>query len=92
MTLSRPAALSSVPPTPSPLLQVPSAVTSPLYVEHIRPRSRAFIDRSLVQDVGRNVCHGSDAVESAKKEIALWFEEKEIQTWKQAQNDWIYEK
>merc|ERR1712059_41282 len=24
-------------------------------------------------DVGRNVCHGSDAVESAKKEIELWF-------------------
>merc|ERR1711881_516544 len=26
----------------------------------------------LAIDVGRNVCHGSDAVESAKKEIALW--------------------
>ncbi|SCZ96651.1 BZ3500_MvSof-1268-A1-R1_Chr4-4g07517 [Microbotryum saponariae] len=26
-------------------------------------------------DVGRNVCHGSDAVESAKAEIALWFPE-----------------
>lgn len=24
-------------------------------------------------DVGRNICHGSDSVESAKKEIALWF-------------------
>lgn len=44
------------------------------------------------QDVGRNVCHGSDAVESAKKEIALWFKPEEIQTWKQAQHEWIYEK
>ncbi|KAI9220985.1 putative nucleoside-diphosphate kinase [Blastocladiella britannica] len=26
-------------------------------------------------DVGRNICHGSDAVESAEKEIALWFPE-----------------
>lgn len=26
-------------------------------------------------DVGRNVIHGSDAVESAQKEIALWFPE-----------------
>lgn len=43
-------------------------------------------------DVGRNVCHGSDAVESAQKEIALWFEKSEIQSWKSAQNDWIYEK
>ncbi|RKO86179.1 nucleoside diphosphate kinase [Blyttiomyces helicus] len=24
-------------------------------------------------DVGKNICHGSDSVESAKKEIALWF-------------------
>lgn len=43
-------------------------------------------------DVGRNVCHGSDAVESAKKEIALWFSKEEIQSWKSAQFDWIYEK
>ncbi len=26
-------------------------------------------------DVGRNICHGSDSVESAKREIALWFKE-----------------
>ena len=43
-------------------------------------------------DVGRNVCHGSDGVESAKKEIALWFDKSEIVTYKQAQFDWIYEK
>ncbi|KAG0226767.1 Nucleoside diphosphate kinase A [Actinomortierella wolfii] len=24
-------------------------------------------------DVGRNLCHGSDSVETAEKEIALWF-------------------
>ncbi|KAI9812677.1 MAG: nucleoside diphosphate kinase [Phylliscum demangeonii] len=43
-------------------------------------------------DVGRNVCHGSDAVESAKKEIALWFKESDFVSWKLAQHDWIYEK
>ncbi|KAF2788240.1 NDK-domain-containing protein [Melanomma pulvis-pyrius CBS 109.77] len=43
-------------------------------------------------DVGRNVCHGSDSVENAKKEIALWFNEGEVQTWKSAQHDWVYEK
>ena len=43
-------------------------------------------------DVGRNVCHGSDSVENAKKEIALWFKDGEVQSWKQAQFDWIYEK
>lgn len=44
------------------------------------------------QDVGRNVCHGSDGVESAKKEIDLWFGKGEVQTWKQAEHDWVYEK
>lgn len=24
-------------------------------------------------DIGKNICHGSDSVEAAKKEIALWF-------------------
>jgi len=43
-------------------------------------------------DVGRNVCHGSDSVESAKKEIGLWFTEKEVQSYKLAQASWIYEK
>lgn len=43
-------------------------------------------------DVGRNVCHGSDAVDSAKKEIALWFKPEELQSWKKADFDWVYEK
>ncbi|XP_017073377.1 nucleoside diphosphate kinase [Drosophila eugracilis] len=41
--------------------------------------------------VGRNIIHGSDAVESAEKEIALWFDEKELVTWSPAAKDWIYE-
>jgi len=32
-------------------------------------------------DVGRNVIHGSDAVESANKEIALWFKEEQLVSW-----------
>ena len=44
------------------------------------------------QDVGRNVCHGSDAVDSAKKEIALWFTKEEILSWQSTAKDWIYEK
>ncbi|KAF2153355.1 nucleoside diphosphate kinase [Myriangium duriaei CBS 260.36] len=43
-------------------------------------------------DVGRNVCHGSDAVESAKKEIDLWFKKEEVQSWKKADFEWVYEK
>jgi len=42
-------------------------------------------------DVGRNIVHGSDSVESAKKEIALWFKEEELVSWKPAENPWVYE-
>lgn len=43
-------------------------------------------------EVGRNICHGSDAVESAKKEISLWFpEEKQVVDWTACSKDWIYE-
>lgn len=41
--------------------------------------------------IGRNLIHGSDAVETAQREIALWFEESEITTWKPALQNWIYE-
>jgi nucleoside-diphosphate kinase len=43
-------------------------------------------------DVGRNVCHGSDSVENAKKEIALWFKEGEVINYKSHSAAWIYEK
>merc|ERR1712119_124477 len=42
-------------------------------------------------DVGRNIIHGSDAVESAKKEIGLWFSQAEITSWRSAQTEWVYE-
>ena len=42
-------------------------------------------------DVGRNVIHGSDAVESANKEIALWFTPEELVQWKSNDHEWIYE-
>ncbi|KAJ3075652.1 nucleoside diphosphate kinase [Podochytrium sp. JEL0797] len=41
-------------------------------------------------DIGRNICHGSDAVESAEHEIALWFPEG-VQTYSRAVDSWIYE-
>eukprot|EP00981_Chlorochromonas_danica_P012324 scaffold4837_cov163-Ochromonas_danica.AAC.5 len=41
-------------------------------------------------DVGRNICHGSDSVESAEREIALWFKEG-LCEWKDHSHEWIYE-
>ncbi|POR33728.1 Nucleoside diphosphate kinase [Tolypocladium paradoxum] len=43
-------------------------------------------------DVGRNVCHGSDSVESANKEIAHWFQKSELTEYTAAQKAWVYEK
>merc|ERR1740137_284499 len=45
----------------------------------------------LCIDVGRNVIHGSDSLESAAKEIALWFKPEEISQWRSAQVEWCYE-
>ncbi|KAL9672935.1 hypothetical protein QQ045_029188 [Rhodiola kirilowii] len=41
-------------------------------------------------DIGRNVIHGSDSVESANKEIALWFPEGVVE-WQCSLRPWIYE-
>lgn len=41
-------------------------------------------------DVGRNICHGSDSVESAEREIALWFASG-VQAYTPHSNPWIYE-
>ena len=41
-------------------------------------------------DTGRNICHGSDGVESAEREIALWFPEG-VQEYEKHADAWIYE-
>ncbi|CAG02649.1 unnamed protein product, partial [Tetraodon nigroviridis] len=41
-------------------------------------------------DVGRNVIHGSDSVESAQKEIYLWFRPHELHNWENSSNSWVY--
>ena len=41
-------------------------------------------------EVGRNVIHGSDAVESAKHEIGLWFPEG-VTSYEHAMHKWTYE-
>jgi len=44
--------------------------------------------------VGRNIIHGSDSVDSANKEIKLWFgdeKKKEVVDWASWAEKWIYE-
>merc|ERR1712195_468355 len=42
-------------------------------------------------DVGRNIIHGSDAVEAANAEIALWFSPSEVLSWTNHSATWLYE-
>ncbi|AFY67482.1 nucleoside-diphosphate kinase [Geitlerinema sp. PCC 7407] len=41
--------------------------------------------------IGRNLIHGSDAVETAQREIALWFKDEELVNWKPSISNWLYE-
>lgn len=40
-------------------------------------------------DISNNLVHGSDSVESAKKEISLFFDENEIFSWRRPQEKYI---
>lgn len=42
-------------------------------------------------DIGRNIIHGSDSPESAKREIEIFFRPEELVTYTRAVEAWIYE-
>jgi nucleoside-diphosphate kinase len=42
-------------------------------------------------NVGRNLIHGSDAQETAKSEIALWFKDEELVAWQSHSTPWLNE-
>lgn len=42
-------------------------------------------------DIGRNIIHGSDAVETAQREIELWFQPADLVAWQPSLSTWIYE-
>ncbi|XP_062310953.1 nucleoside diphosphate kinase B-like [Osmerus eperlanus] len=41
--------------------------------------------------IGRNLIHGSDALETAKKEIALWFKAEELIAYESCAKGFLYE-
>lgn len=45
----------------------------------------------LALDTGRNIVHASDSPESAKREIAIHFEDSEIVEYSRADEAWVYE-
>ncbi|MEA5603350.1 nucleoside-diphosphate kinase [Nostoc sp. UHCC 0252] len=42
-------------------------------------------------NIGRNLIHGSDAPETAKQEIALWFKDEELVSWQPHITPWLHE-
>lgn len=40
--------------------------------------------------VGKNIIHGSDSVESAERELNLFFAEKELASYSKQDSEWIY--
>ena len=42
-------------------------------------------------DMGRNICHGSDSVESANDEIKMWFKDDEVMDYKMTAGAHVYE-
>ena len=42
-------------------------------------------------EIGRNLVHGSDGPQTAKREVALFFDEEEILNWKRDVDRWIFE-
>jgi nucleoside-diphosphate kinase len=41
--------------------------------------------------IGRNIIHGSDAIETAQREISLWFTDAELANWESTMKPWLVE-
>ncbi|VDI35587.1 nucleoside-diphosphate kinase [Mytilus galloprovincialis] len=78
----------------------------PLYCKYLKARVKTFVNvvktnplasapgtirGDYCVDLGRNICHGSDAVESAKREIDLWFKPEEVITYSLIEAPMVYE-
>ncbi len=42
-------------------------------------------------EIGRNLIHASDAVETAERELALWFADGELADYERSNDRWIFE-
>jgi nucleoside-diphosphate kinase len=60
-------------------------ITNPLNADNGTIRGEFGID------IGRNIIHGSDAPETAEREISLWFSPDELASWQPTISPWIYE-
>lgn len=42
-------------------------------------------------EIGRNLTHASDSIETARQEIAMWFQPAELVDWSREGDRWIFE-
>ena len=49
------------------------------------------IRADFAQVTGRNIVHGSDSPESARREIALFFNDYELHEYRKPDKDWLFE-
>jgi nucleoside-diphosphate kinase len=45
----------------------------------------------LALEMGRNLIHGSDSLESAQREIALFFDESQVHDYERDVDRWVFE-
>ncbi len=50
------------------------------------------IRHDFALEVGRNLTHASDSVETGRQEVALWFREEELVQWERDVDRWVFEK
>lgn len=50
------------------------------------------IRHDFALEVGRNLIHASDKVETGEREVALWFKKDELVEWSRAVDAWVFEK
>jgi len=56
-----------------------------------RKASPGTVRHDFGLEIGRNLTHASDGIETAEQEIPLWFRPDEILSWSRASEGWIFE-
>lgn len=46
----------------------------------------------LALDIGRNVVHGADTLETARRELKLYFRDEDFVPWERSAEPWVHEK
>ncbi|OGO62254.1 MAG: nucleoside-diphosphate kinase, partial [Chloroflexi bacterium RBG_19FT_COMBO_47_9] len=49
------------------------------------------IRHDFALEIGRNLTHASDKVETGENEVALWFSPQELTMWERSIDQWVFE-